>query len=155
MKIRVREVIYRYFFGCVLKIALSIRPVTVETRFFQKKLEFQRYPPKDFCTARYERKSSKKVSNFSKTPKKLIPGPILGQDRPEKTQAKSFVRSGEIPSPGQKSIDKTNDCAMKSERGALLRGSDPPSGHSVHKMTGDRWRAPARRLIQTHLGAAV
>ena len=36
---------------------------------------------------------------------------------------------------------------MKSERGALVRGSDPPSGHSVHKTTGDRWRAPARRLI--------
>ena len=66
-----------------------------------------------------------------------------------------FVRSGKIPSPGQTSIDKTNDCAMKSERGALVRGSDPPSGHSVHKTTGDRWRAPDWRLIQTHLGAAV
>ena len=39
-----------------------------------------------------------------------------------------FIRSGEIPSPGQTSIDKTNDCAMKSEGGALVRGSDPPSG---------------------------
>ena len=66
-----------------------------------------------------------------------------------------FVRSGEISSPGQTCIDKTNDCAMKSERGALVRGSDPPSGHSVLKTTGGRWRAPARRLIQTHLGAAV
>ena len=66
-----------------------------------------------------------------------------------------FVGSGEIPSPGQASIDKTNDCAMKSERGALVRGSDPPSGHSVHKTAGDTWRAPARRLIRTHLGAAV
>ena len=65
-----------------------------------------------------------------------------------------FVRSGEIPSPGQVSIDKTNDCAMKSERGALARGSDPPSGHIVHKTTGDRWRAPAWRLIYTHSGAA-
>ena len=44
---------------------------------------------------------------------------------------------------------------MKSERGALVRGSDPPSGHSVHKTTGDRWWVPARCLIQTHLGAAV
>ena len=61
--------------------------------------------------------------------------------------AKLVVRSGEIPSPGQTSSDKTNDCAMKSERGAPVRGSDPPSRHSVHKTTGDRWRAPARRLI--------
>ena len=66
-----------------------------------------------------------------------------------------LVGSGEIPSPGQTSIDKNNDCAVKSERGALVRGSEPPSGHGVHKTTGDRWRVPARRLIQTHLGAAV
>ena len=66
-----------------------------------------------------------------------------------------FARSGEIPSPGQTSMDKTNDCAVKSERGALVRGADPPSGHSVHKTTGVRWRAAARRLIQTHLGDAV
>ena len=80
---------------------------------------------------------------------------MLGQDRPEKNSSQMLIRSGEIPSPRQTSIDKTNDRAMKSERGALVRGSDPPSGHSVHKTTGDRWRAPARRLIQTHLGAAV
>ena len=49
-----------------------------------------------------------------------------------------FVRSGEIPSPGQTSIDKTNHCAMKCERGAPVRGSDPPSGHSVYKTTGDK-----------------
>ena len=66
-----------------------------------------------------------------------------------------FVSSGEIPSPGQTSIDKTSDCAMKSEWGALVRAPDSLSGHSVVKTTGDRWRAPARRLIQTLLGAAV
>ena len=66
-----------------------------------------------------------------------------------------LIRSGEIPSPRQTSIDKTNDCAMKSERGAFVRGSNPPSGHSVHKTAGDTWRAPARRLIPKHLGAAV
>ena len=66
----------------------------METRCFHKKLEFQRYPPKDFRTARYEHKSSKKeVSNFSKTPKKIIPGPILGQDRPEKNSAKCLFEA--------------------------------------------------------------
>ena len=65
------------------------------------------------------------------------------------------IPSGEIPSPRQTDIDKTNDCAMKSERGELVRGSDSPSGHSVHKKAGDTWRAPAMRLIETHLGAAV
>ena len=72
----------------------SLRPVTMETRCFHKKLEFQRYPPKDLCTARYERKSSKKnFWNFSKTPNKIIPGPILGQDRPEKNSAKCLFEA--------------------------------------------------------------
>ena len=47
---------------------------------------------------------------------------------------------------------KTNDCVMNSERGALVRGSDPPSGHNcVHNTACDTWQAPARRLIQKHL----
>ena len=50
-------------------------------------------------------------------------------------------------------IDRQNQRRiMKSERGALVRDSDPPSGHSVRKTTGDRWRAPARRLTQTPFG---
>ena len=66
-----------------------VTPVTMETRRFHQKLKFQRYPPKDFCTARYEHKSSqKKVSNFSKKTKKIVLGPILGQDRLEKNSAK-------------------------------------------------------------------
>ena len=31
-----------------------------------------------------------------------------------------------VPSPRQSSIDETNDCVMKSERGTLVRVSDPP-----------------------------
>ena len=62
-----------------------------------------------------------------------------------------FVRSGDIPSHRQTSIDKNNDCIMKSERGARLRGSDPPSGRSVYETSGNTWWASARRLIQTHL----
>ena len=78
---------------------------------------------------------------------------MLGQDRLEKNSAKRLIRSGEIPCPRQTSIDKTNDCVMKSERGALVRGSDPPSGHSIYNTAGDTWRAPARRLIQKRLAA--
>ena len=53
-------------------------------------------------------------------------------------------------------LDRQNQSNnMKSERGALVRGSDPPSGHSPHETAGDTWRAPAKRIIQTHVGAAV
>ena len=80
---------------------------------------------------------------------------MLGQDRPEKNSGKCLIRSGDITSARQASVDKTNDSVMNYERGALVRGSDPPSGHSVYKTAGDTRQAPARSLMQTLLGAAV
>ena len=44
---------------------------------------------------------------------------------------------------------------MRSEWGTLVRGSDPPSGYSVHNTAGDTWQAPARCLTQIHLAAGV
>ena len=112
---------------------------------FHKKLEFQRYRPSDFCTAPYEHKSWKKISNFSKTPKMIIPGPILSQGRREETQPN--VCSKRRDSESWTDIDRQNQhCAMKSEGGALVTGSDPPSCHNVRETTGDRCRAPAKRL---------
>ena len=80
---------------------------------------------------------------------------MLGQDRPKKNSAKCLIRSGESPSPRQTSIDKTHDCIMNSERGALVMTSDPPSGYSAHNTAGDTWLASARRLIQKHLSTGV
>ena len=143
----------RYLY--MVSLSRLVRPVTMETRCFQKKLEFQRHPLKDLCTARYEHKPWTKKTNFQKLRKKSFLGRSWAKIGLRKLSQMLF-RSDEIPSPRQTSIDKTNDSAMKSERGALVRGSDPPSGQCVHKTTGDRWRAPpARRQIQTHLGAAV
>ena len=61
----------------------------------------------------------------------------------------------ETPTPWQRLIDKTNDCVINSEHGALAKGSDPPCGHSAHTTAGDMWRAPARRLIKEHLPLVV
>ena len=80
---------------------------------------------------------------------------MLGQDRLQKNSGGCLVRSGEIPSPRQTWIDKTDDCVMNSERGALVRGSDPPWGHRVHTMAGDMWRALARGMINKQLAAGV
>ena len=67
-----------FFFFCLRSCLINlsaVRPVTMETRCFHKKLEFQRYPPKDFCTARYERKSwTKKFQTFQKPRKKSFLG---------------------------------------------------------------------------------
>ena len=54
----------RYARKCKLNCVI---PVTMGTRCFHKKLK---YPPKDFCTARYERNSSKKSFKLFKTPQK-------------------------------------------------------------------------------------
>ena len=66
---------------------LGLIPVTMGTRCFHKKLEFQRYPPKDFCTARYERKSSKKkFQTFQKPRKKSFMGRSWAKIGLRKTQ---------------------------------------------------------------------
>ena len=44
--------------------------MTMDTRCLLKKLEFPIYPPKDFCTARYEHKSSKKKFQTFQKPRK-------------------------------------------------------------------------------------
>ena len=82
---------------------------------------------------------------------------MLGQDRPEKNSGKCLIRSGDITSARQASVDKTNDSVMNYERGALVRGSDPPSGHkcSQHGRCHHTWQAPARRLIQKLLSTGV
>ena len=60
--------------------------MTIETRCFDQKLEFQRYPPKYFCTARYEHKSFKKFQTFRKPRKKKILGRSWAKIGPRKTQ---------------------------------------------------------------------
>ena len=74
-------------------------------------------------------KSSKLLEN----PEKTFLGPMLGQDRLQKNSGGCLVRSGEIPNPRHIPTDKTNDCVMKPERSALVRGSDPlrtPCSHN-------------------------
>ena len=57
--------------------------------------------------------------------------------------------SGEVPSPRQTSIDKTDERVMNSER------VHPPPRRSVHHTADDMYRAPARRLTQKYWGAGV
>ena len=63
---------------------------------------------------------------------------------------KKFQTFQKIPE-SYRSTKPTTDCVMNSERGALVRRSIPPSGHSVHNTAGDMWRTPARPLIQRYL----
>ena len=80
----------------------------------------------------------------------MIPGQMLGQDRPEKNSVKMF-NSKRRDSESSTDIDPQNlRLRHESERDALFRGSDPPSGHIVHTTVGDMWRAPTRRLIRKH-----
>ena len=129
-----------------------IRPVTMETGCCLKKFELQRYPPKDLCTARYEHKSwGEKFQTILKNEKKHSWADLGAKTGPKKTQPS--VNSKRRDSESWTDIDRDHQrLRQKSERGALVRGSDPPSGHSVHTTAGDTWRAPARRLIQNTFG---
>ena len=88
-------------------------------------------------------------------PEQTIMGSMLGRGRLQENSGGCLVRSAEIPSPRQISTDKTNDCVMNYERGALVRGSDPPYGQRVHTMAGDMWRALTRRMTKKQLAAGV
>ena len=84
----------------------------------------------DLIVARHENLRSHftgKGANRSKNKRKLLTAEqILVENRPEKNQ--SNVRMSENESPRLSSIDESNDCVIDSELGALVRGSDPPSG---------------------------
>ena len=85
-----------------------VRPVTIETRCFHQKARISKIPPKRFLyRSLWAQIYEKKVSNFSKTPNKIIPGPILGQDRPEKNSAK-YVNSKRRDSESSTDIDRQN-----------------------------------------------
>ena len=92
----------------------------------------------------------KKSSKPSKKNRKKKSWGDLGPRSAREKLSQMLVRSGEIPSLRQTSIDKTNDCAMKSERGALVRGADPPSGHSVHKTAGHMYVAGVAQASYTN-----
>ena len=104
-----------------------------------------------YCAAGDACVISKTMPGKATAPKLRVPsaGRRCGA-RPENHSAKCLIRNDEITSPRRTSIDETSGCAIKSDR-AQVRGSDPPSGHSVHNTAGDMWRALARRLIQKHL----
>ena len=65
------------------------------------------------------------------------------------------MRRGVISRARHSSFDEMNDSVVKSERGELVRGSDPLLVYSAHSSVGDVWRAPTRLLLKTHLAAGV
>ena len=57
-----------------------------------------------------------------------------------------------VPHP---SFDEIDDSVVNSERGELVRGSDPPLVYSAHSTAGGLWRAPIRFLLKIRLAAGV
>ena len=129
--------------------------MTMETQCCQKKLKFKDTRHKisvPLATSTNVLKKSSKLKNNNQ--EKTLMGKLWPKIGLRKTQPNVTSKRRDCES--STDIDRqTYDCAMKSERGALARGSDPPSGHSVYKTAGDTRQAPARSLMQTLLGAAV
>ena len=79
----------------------------------------------------------------------------LGQHLLQKLPSTSWIRRGVISCVPHTSFDEINDSVVNSERGELVRGSDPPLVYSAHSSAGDLWRAPIRLLLKEHLAAGV
>ena len=77
----------------------------------------------------------------------------LGQHLLEECSSRSRIRRGVISCSPHTSFDDINDSAVNSERGELVRGSDPPLVYSAHSAAGDLWRAPIRLSLKTYLAA--
>ena len=94
-------------------------------------------------------------ATFQNSEKKNISRGDLGQHRPEKFSSRSWISRGAIPRSAYTPVEEINDSVVNSERGELVRGSDPPLVCSAHSTAGDLWRAPIRLLLKTHLAAGV
>ena len=132
-------------------IISGFEPILMEKLSCEKKVcVFQRIWPSHFITSRYENESSCFCAGFATTTwEKYMSGGMLGEHPTDNSSDKCLIRSGGIPSLGQISIDKNNDCVMKSEPCALDRGWNPPSGHSVQNTAGYLRQAPARSPAKT------
>ena len=95
------------------------------------------------------------IMKFSRIPEKTISRGDLGQHRPEKYSSRSWIGRGAISCLPSTSFDEINDSVVSSERGELVRGSDPPLVYSAHSTAGDLLRAPIRLVLKTHLAAGV
>ena len=81
--------------------------------------------------------------------KKTISRGDLGQHRPEKFSSRSWIRRGAISCSPHTSFHEINDSVVNSERGELVRGSDPHLVYSAHSTAGDLLPAPIRLLLKT------
>ena len=68
----------------------------METQCFHKKLEIQRYQPKISVPLVTSVNLLKKCFKLFKNPEKIIPGAILGQERPEKNLAKCLFEAARL-----------------------------------------------------------
>ena len=89
-------------------------------------------------------KTQKKTSKLTK---KTAPDRKLGQGRPEKHSATCLIPSDEIPSSRQTSIEKADECVMKS--GARLLGD--PIHPLVTVFTERRYVAGAGQASDTKI----
>ena len=124
--------------------------MTMETRCCQKKI-FSKIPTICSSTplATYEHKSDsskKKFQTWKKKKKNLAA--CWAKVGLKKTQLNVYFEAARF-----RALDRHRSTkpmiASWILNGVLVRGSDPPSGHTVENTAGDTWRAPARRLTQS------
>ena len=80
-------------------------------------------------------------------------GGDLGQHLHEKFSITSWTKIRVVSCAPHTSLDEINGSVVKSARGGLVRGSDPPLVYS--STAGRVWRAPTGLLLKIYLAAGV
>ena len=125
------------------------------TAMLPKKVRISKIPAKRFLyRSLWAQIFEKKFQTFEKKTEKKRSWVDLGPRSAWEKLSRMLFRSGNTPSPRQTSIQKTTT-APWNRNGARSLGAPTHPPVSVHKAIGDTSRAPARRWIQAHLGAAV
>ena len=91
-----------------------------------QKFKLLKIPAKLCLNDRLWTQFSRFFFKLSKIAEKTISRGDLGQHRPEKFCSRSWIRRGAISCSPHTSFDEINDSVVNSERGELVRGSDPP-----------------------------
>ena len=134
-----------------LKASL-VRPVTMEIQ----KFKFPKISAKLCLNRRLWTQFGNFPFYFSRiSGKKTTSRGDLDQHRPEKFSSRYWIRRGVTSCSPHTSFDEISDSVVNSERGELVRGSDPPLVYSAHSTASDLWRAPFRLLLKSHLAAGV
>ena len=114
-------------FSADLRFRLQLQRGSDRWQWKTKSLKFPKIPAKLCLNGRLWTQFGRNIfRNFPEFREKTISRGDRGQHRPENFSSRCWIRRGAISCSPHTSFDEINDSVVNSERGELVRGSDPP-----------------------------